>query len=143
MRVDEVLGLGEYWRDARFRAKRPGSKNSPGDHPPDNFYKPGRDGTLVRVDNPLHGADLASSDISGRNAIVSRHFWYFGDQSPQLPTDLIHLVHSGQGHSLHVNRHDGDLATLQQWLSHWPRGVLGAPIDARKYRHQKAGRTCG
>jgi hypothetical protein len=133
MRVDEVVALADYWRDPRFRAKRPGR----GPYPPDNFYRAAADGALVRVDNSLHDAGHAAQDIGGRNAIVSRCFWYFGDQSPELPTDLIHLVHSGQGHSLSARRRPDDLPRLLTWLSHWPRGVLGSPIDARAYRKSK------
>ena len=129
MRVDEVLPLADYWRDPRFRAKRPG-----GAGPPDNFYRAGRGGSLMRVDNALHGVELAMQDISGRHALVSWHFWYFGDQSPELPTELVHLVHSGQGHSLHANRRDDDLHTLLAWLAHWPAGIHGTPIDAKRLR---------
>lgn len=125
MRVDEVLPLGDYWRDSRFRAKRPGHRG-----PPDNFYRADRSGSLVRVANTLHGAELATGDISGRNALVSWHFWYFGDRSPELPTDLVHLVHSGQGHSVRANRRRDDVPTLLAWLAHWPPGIRGAPIDS-------------
>lgn len=136
MRVDEVLPLGDYWRDPRFRAKRPG-----GVGPPDNFYRAGLGGSLRRVDNALHGPDLAAQDIGGRHALVSRHFWYFGDQSPELPTELVHLVHSGQGHSLHANRRGDDLRTLDAWLAHWPTGVHGTPIDARRFRAPTIGKS--
>lgn len=129
MRVDEVLPLGDYWRDPRFRAKRPG-----GTAPPDNFYRAGRGGSLVRVGNALHGPELAAQDISERHALVSWHFWYFGDQSPELPTELVHLIHSGQGHSLHANRRGDDLHTLHAWLAHWPAGLHCTPIDAKQFR---------
>jgi hypothetical protein len=137
MRVDEVVALADYWRDLRFRAKRPGR----GPYPPDNFYRAGRDGALVRVHNRLHDAGHAAQDIGGRNAIVSRCFWYFGNQSPELPTDLIHLVHSGQGHSLSARRRPDDLSRLLAWLSHWPQGVLGSPIDAPAYKQKQAGQS--
>ena len=127
MRVDEVLPLADYWRDPRFRAKRPG-----GAGPPDNFYRAGRGGSLMRVNNALHGAELATQDISGRHALVSWHFWYFGDQSPELPTELVHLVHSGQGHSLHANRRDDDLHTLLAWLARQSEfyTALGVPVPS-------------
>lgn len=134
MRVDEVLTLCDYWRDSRFRAKRPG-----GAGPPDNFYRAGRGGALIRVENALHGTDLAAQDIGGRHALVSWHYWYFGDRSPELPTELVHLIHSGQGHSLHANRRGDDLETLRAWLAHWPPGIHGRPIDAKQYRKPAIG----
>lgn len=124
MRVDEVMTLGEYWRDLRFRSKRPGHCR-----PPDNFYRPGRCGTFVQVENDLHGPRQALRDTSGRHVLVSWHFWYFGDQSPQLPTELVHLVHSGQGHALHINRRPTDVRVMKRWLAAWEDGIHGVPID--------------
>lgn len=129
MGVDEVVPLGNYWSDPRFRAKRPGRQG-----PPDNFYRAGRGGSLERVSNALHGEELAAQDISGRNALVSWQFWYFGDQSPELPTELVHLVHSGQGHSLHVRRRPDDLQLLKAWLAYWKPGLIGSPIDAAEFK---------
>ena len=104
MRVDEVLSFGDYWNDARFRAKRPGRSGTP-----DNIYKPRRGGELQQVTNALHDATHAARDLRGTNVLVSWHYWYFGDQSPELPTHLIHLVHAGQGHSLQARRKTGDV----------------------------------
>ncbi len=129
MRVDEVLGLNAYWRDLRFKAKRPGRTPTP-----DNFYRADRTGVLTRVENDLHGADDSARDTAGLHALVSWHFWYFGANSPPLPNHLIHLVHSGQGHALHTRRRPGDIDHLTQWLSHWPAGVLGDPVDRPSYR---------
>lgn len=134
MRVDEVLPLGDYWRDPRFRAKRPG-----GAGPPDNFYRAGRGVSLVRVANALHGAELATQDISAHHTLVSWNFWHFGDQSLELPTELVHLIYSGQGHSLHANRRGDDLHTVRAWLAHWSAGIHGTPIDAK---HAREPATC-
>ena len=124
MRVDEVLSFGDYWRDPRFRAKRPGRAPIP-----DNFYRPDRRGSLTRVDNPLHGPEDTARDLAGRHVLVSWRFWYFGDRSPELPTHLIHLVHSNQGHSLHARRKPDDAVELAGWLAHYPQGVSGNPVD--------------
>jgi len=91
-------------------------------------------GSMRQVANGLHDDSEAVRDISGLNALVSWHFWYFGDQSPPLPTDLVHLVHSGQGHALHRRRRADDVAVLQHWLDHWPMGRNGEPVDAWRPR---------
>ncbi|MDB5816692.1 MAG: hypothetical protein JWQ11_332 [Rhizobacter sp.] len=135
MRVDEVVPLGKYWADARFAAKRPGKAKA---HPPDNFYRAGPQGSLLYVANDLHGSDEMLADTGGRNALVSWHYWYFGDQSPALSTELIHLVHSGQGHALQMNRRPDDVEQLQRWLGFWTPGVHGAPIDAPRCATSRA-----
>ena len=84
MRVDEVMALGNYWADPRFVAKRPR-----GDGRPDNFYRATANGSMKQVANTLHDDSEAARDIAGLNALVSWHFWYFGDQSPPLSTELV------------------------------------------------------
>ena len=127
--IDTATNKVSYWADPRFVAKRPG-----GDGPPDNFYRAMANGSMKQVVNTLHDDSEAARDIAGLNALVSWHFWYFGDQSPPLPTDLVHLTHSGQGHSLHRRRRADDVAVLQHWLDHWPMGRNGAPVDAWRPR---------
>lgn len=124
MQVAEVLALADYWRDARFRSRRPGASATP-----DNLYRPVAGGRLERVDNTLHDATHTARDTSGRHALVSRRFWYFGDASPPLPTDLVHLVHAGQGHAVDARRRPDDEDRLRAWLAHWRPGVHGRPID--------------
>ena len=127
LRVDEVMTLTEYWRDPRFRAKRPGRTALP-----DNLYRPDRRGEPAQVPNPLHDASDIARDVAGRRVLVSWRYWYFGDTSPPLPTDLIHLVHSNQGHALHLRRKPDDVEKLVGWLAAWPTGIHGRPIDAPK-----------
>lgn len=129
MRLDEVMSLGDYWADSRFVAMRPG-----GDGLPDNFYRAMVNGSNQRVVNALHDEKEPTRDIAGLNALVSWHFWYLGEQSPALPTELVHLVHSGQGHALHRRHRADDVEVLQQWLAHWPMGRNGAPLDAWRPR---------
>ena len=80
---------------------------------------------------------MSYESSSGVNALISRNFWYFGEQRPELPTDLVHPVHSRQGHALNVNRRLGDLDLLRAWLAAWPVGIHGAPIDAKSPIHRK------
>lgn len=125
MQVEECMPLTQYWRAPRFRNRRPG--NTPF---PDNLYRPMHSGGLKQVPNRVRGPESATRDISGRNGLVSRRFWYFGQESPPIPTGLIHRVHSGQGHSVNKGRRPDDVARLVKWLARWPCGMQGNPIDA-------------
>lgn len=137
MQVEEVIPLGDYWRDARFRSRRPEHSKTP-----DNIYKPVPGGRLARVPNQLHDSSHTTRDLSGANALVSRRFRYFGDASPQLPVDLVHLVHSGQGHSVESRRKADDVERLEEWLSYWSCGVHGRPIDRPGHRVATSGSGC-
>lgn len=126
MQVTERLTLGEYWEDPRFAARKPGHAT-----PPDNIYKPAQTGGLLQVPNTVHTPENAKRDISGRYALLSDRFWYFGDNSVPLPNELLHLVHTTQGHALHVNRNGDDVPKLIEWLRSWPTGLHGNPIDSK------------
>jgi hypothetical protein len=125
MQVQESLSISDYWSDPRFREKRPDRCPSS-----DNIYRPDSAGGLVQVPNRVHSAEDIARDLGGRRVLVSQRFWYFGDQSPPLPTALIHLVHEGQSHSLPAHRKDTDLQDLAQWLARWPGGVHGRPMNS-------------
>ncbi|MGP1666038.1 MAG: hypothetical protein ACTS5I_09050, partial [Rhodanobacter sp.] len=124
MEVTERLTLGEYWEDMRFRGRRPDATPKP-----DNMYRPAAGGELVQVPNDVHVPAQAAKDRSGRNVLLSDRFWYFGRETVPLPNHLMHLVHTTQGHAVHVNRRPDDVHQLRAWLASWPIGMLGAPVD--------------
>jgi len=127
MQVERVLTFSQYWQDRRFHYKRPDRTAFP-----DNIYRPGPRGELIWVDNLIHGRDAKKKDTGGQHVLASRRFWYFGRESPSLPTELIHLVHSGQSHSVHKARRADDADRLKAWLNVWPTGMNGWPIDAEQ-----------
>ncbi|MEF9996206.1 MAG: hypothetical protein RR784_06475 [Burkholderiaceae bacterium] len=129
MRVEERIGFSDFWSDPRFRCKRP-------DRSPlaDNIYRPLEGGGFEQIPNAAHDASDIARDLGGRWVLLSQTFWYFGDHSPTLPADLLHLVHSNQGHGLHVNRRPDDAMRLEPWLRTWPIGVHGHPVGPRKPR---------
>lgn len=126
MQITEKLTLGEYWQDPRFEDRKPGKTPFP-----DNLYRPGRNGALEQVPNPVHEQYDAAKDIRGRNVLLSSRYWYFGRDSVPIPTELIHLVHTTQGHVVHKQRRSTDIKQLERWLRAWPVGIHGDPIDAK------------
>jgi len=125
MQVQRVLSFPEYWNERRFHYKRPDRTPFP-----DNFYRPTDSGPLEWVENHIHEREAFKKDTGGLHVLVSRRFWYFGRESPSIPTDLVHLVHSGQSYAVHKARKADDAARLEAWLNLWPNGMNGWPIDA-------------
>jgi len=125
MQVAESIALGEYWLKADYTNRRPGFSPIP-----DNIYKLSENGELEQVNNGVHDLDLMGRDVSGQYALVGTRFWYFGSNSPPLPTCLEHLAHRGVGYSVYKNRRADDTEKLEKWLATWPCGVHGRPIDA-------------
>lgn len=124
MQIEHVVPLASYWRDQRFRSKRPDRTSLP-----DNIYRADANGELHWEPNDIHGPEAKPKDTSGLNALVSKRFWYFGRESPPIPTDLAHLIHSGQNYAVHKARRKDDIENLLVWLAHWPPGINGGPVD--------------
>jgi hypothetical protein len=51
----------------------------------------------------VHVAGNVDTDLGGRNALLSDHFYYFGDHPVRLPQDLQGIVLQGQGHRSNSN----------------------------------------
>ena len=126
MRIEERLCFSKYWTDQRFVSKRP--NNNPYS---DNIYRPDANGSLVWENNDVHHKGHKDDDLGGKHVLVGSEFWYFGDQSPRIPDELMHLIHQGRNYSVHKNRKDTDLDVLQKWLSKWKPGIHGKPIDRK------------
>lgn len=109
--VREVIPLGSYWDDPRFRSKRPDRSRVP-----DNIYRPSRSG-LEQVKNPIHSAWNAATDIGGLNALVLDDWWYFGGTAPIAPAEFGLWMTGGRRHEpcheLSAEKSDALIAWLE------------------------------
>jgi hypothetical protein len=77
------------------------------------------------------GKDLEKNlkrDISGRNALLSNHFWYFGDKACKLPDNLQQIVIQGPSHRSNLN--DSYVEKFLEWffgLGLEPNRLYGRP----------------
>jgi hypothetical protein len=56
-----------------------------------------------RLRPSVHGEENRKVDLGGRNALLSDHFYYFGDRPVPLPAHLRPLTHQTQGHKSKAN----------------------------------------
>jgi hypothetical protein len=141
MRVDEALTFDQYWRDPRFRRKRPDLRASRKVAFGDNIYRRARDGSWRQL--PSHhsfhdgGANPANvaTDTSIDRVLAGRHFVYFGGLGPAIPghlrkfgADSEDLVIGGQHHKCRFSTEL--VAAAVAWIESLPeRGVVGRPGD--------------
>jgi Nucleotide modification associated domain 2 len=128
-RVSEILPMGQY----RVRYPRR----------PDAIYNllrvapDGRE-VLEHIGVPRH-ADKKSqeTDKRGKNALVFREFWYWGENAPRAPEEIARLAYYRQGQT---TRGAGpkEAEHLEKWLSQWVSGVHGQPRDAVKRRSKRS-----
>jgi hypothetical protein len=52
----------------------------------------------------VHKEENRTRDLGGKYAILSSHFYYFGDEPIYLPPDLHPIIQSNQGHKSDVNQ---------------------------------------
>jgi len=98
MRVSEVVALEDYFRDARFKEKKPDLKNKDWRrHQGDNVYKKNADGLWTQLPGPREAANM-EKDLRGKHAIISDHFYYFGTNAVELPAGFRKMIHTNQGH---------------------------------------------
>ena len=104
MRVDQVLTLRDYDRLAPthwpHRVPNPQSAIM-SDRLGDCIYDFSGGAPVQRAG--LHAAQHVATDLSGENVLVSRHYFYFGQNAVPLPPRLRELVHQTQAHKVTVN----------------------------------------
>ena len=129
MQVDEKLTLGTYFSDERFRYKKPSPKTN---YFGDNFYEE-IDGELKQRLNGVktHDDGNIPSDTGGLYVLISKKFWYFGHNAPELPphlqTESLALVKNRRGHR--VTTDSETISAFLAWLQNYKCGKNGVPIE--------------
>jgi hypothetical protein len=92
----------------------------------------------------VHDDRNRDTDLGGRNALISDHFFYFGDAPRALPDELLGIVHATQGHKSHANdRFEQPFITWIESLGLRPNRLYGKPQHmALVMRHPAARRLC-
>jgi Nucleotide modification associated domain 2 len=72
----------------------------------------------------VHNEDSRKKDLGGENALLSEHFYYFGEEPRILPTNLKDLIKKNQGHKKIENT---DLVEkFEKWISQFEKNRLYA-----------------
>ena len=119
MRVEEVLSLEDYDKLASLRwPHRVPDINSTAlqERLGDCIYD-FANGTPTQRQG-VHGTSNVFTDLSGRNVLLSRDFYYFGSRAILLPEYLLAICHQTQGH-----RSTSNAPYFQQFID-WIRSVV-------------------
>jgi hypothetical protein len=129
MRVDETMTVGRYWRDGRFKDKRPRFSKEARIRCGDNIYQPLADQEFRQLpsfhsEGVHENARLKSHDLGGKNVLISETFAYFGDKPRDLPAGLKDLM-VGRGHRSRFS--EQTKATFLRLVSRTQLGVHARP----------------
>lgn len=129
MKVDEILGFAEYWRDKRFKMKVPEYGSDVKKKCGDNIYEPLPDGGYrqhqsTHSNGPREDPKTKAKDLRGERVLISETFAYFGSKALELPPELLPL----RVQRFHRCRFSDDVkAALLDFVGSVRFGVHGSP----------------
>jgi hypothetical protein len=130
MRVSQKMSLPEYDAFCRssLRGKIPNWQSKQhGRRVGDCIYDFSLPGP-PRMRPGVHDERNRKTDLGGRYALLSDHYFYFGDRPRELPEHLIPIVHQTQGHKSAANRkYAGNFVSWIEGLSLKPNRLYGRP----------------
>lgn len=91
----------------------------------------------------VHNNDNRSTDLGGKNVLLSDHFYYFGDQAVPLPPELHPIIKQGQGHQSYKN--ERYIEAFVEWIVHSgyrPNTLYGDPQIILKFEGAKMENKC-
>jgi hypothetical protein len=62
------------------------------------------EGELPKMRLSVHDKRNRERDLSGEHALLSNHFFYFGNKPVELPNNLKAIIHTSQGHKSNANQ---------------------------------------
>ena len=71
-------------------------------------------GTEPKVRLGVHTELNRDRDLSGKNALLSKHFYYFGNKPIAVPDKLRPIIHSARGHKSTLN--DPYVDAFERWI---------------------------
>lgn len=129
MHVSRALTYEMYWNYPEYECKKPNKNNLRGD----NIYKNGENGALIQVPNQCHSETHFKTDTSVNRVLISKEFYYFGKEAPEIPEQYRTLIHTGQGHSQikPTSKNSMAVSVFLIWLrDNFKQGVHGEPAQA-------------
>jgi len=136
MQVEQDLTFDKYWKDHRFKVKRPTKGADRVAELGDNIYKPSKDSVdgyvqrwsahsgpkgFGKTENP----DTKQRDLKGKRVLISQNFTYFGSKPADLPKTLNALI-VARNHT--VNRSEDVIRPFLEFeKGHHGLGVLARP----------------
>lgn len=140
MQMEEKITIEDYWVDPRFQYKKPVINGSLVQMYGDNFYfKDQKTGKWKQVDgaHSLEGGrankEHLKVDTGGRYVLISKTFFYFGDNAVKIPERFWPVCSEGRnmkGPSIPLGIADNFISWLQ---NKYTIGIHGDPIDWKRH----------
>lgn len=86
----------------------------------------------------IHTEENRERDLSGKYALLSKQFYYFGNKPVKLPDELHPIMHTAWGHKSESNQ--PFIVSFVDWiesLDYRPNKVISEPQLMEEYEHDK------
>lgn len=142
MKVEKIISFDEYWNDPRFQYKKPYLKGTLVQMYGDNFYHT-VDERMVQEPSAHSNPDLEqriklyNKDVKGKRVLLSKTFYYFGDNCPLIPTELQTICSSGRAYK-YKKITEEQIKSFVSWLeSNYTVGIHGDPCNWKEFKLPK------
>ncbi len=141
MQVEEKITFEQYWDDHRFQYKKPVLNGSLAQMYGDNIYHRNPKTNEWIQENSAHSLkdgcineDHLKVDVSGKYVLISKIFYYFGDNSFVIPERFIEVC--SEGRSVKSTSIPEEIAKeFVEWIQDkYPIGIYGDPIDWKNHK---------
>ena len=95
-------------------------------------------GATPKIRTSIHTEDNRERDLSGKYALLSKQFYYFGNRPVILPDNLRPIMHTTHGYKSDVNQPYCELfVTWVENLDYRPNKLIGEPQLKAQYSVEK------
>jgi len=101
--ISTVVTIEQYSTDEAYKIKIPAKDGDVWQRRGDNIYYKSQSGQWLQRDNSFHGESELEHDLSGKNVIVCKRFWYFGSSAPSIPVQFRSVIKTGPNHKDNIN----------------------------------------
>ena len=141
MKVEEIITFDQYWGNPNFQCKKPIFNGSVIQMYGDNVYHTNpQTGEVIqeRCAHTVEGKNPKDTeqygrDIRGKNVLISRNFYYFGANAPELPDEFKCMASTVRDiECYHVD--EKTVKKFVDWLqSNYKVGIHGDPINWQEF----------
>lgn len=141
MKVEKIITFDEYWNNPDFQCKKPVFNGSVMQMYGDNVYHTNPQTKEVIQERCAHTVEGKNPkdtgqyrrDIRGKNVLISRNFYYFGANAPELPDEFKHMASTVR--NMECNHVDEEtVKKFADWLqSNYKVGIHGDPINWKEF----------